>query len=187
MAFRFHWDPEKARANLKKHGVSFEEAATVFGDTLALIEVGEDLTFGCGECHSGTHHPFVEEWSESGHGNLQESPAGRPECASCHTAQAALTAFGERADYAEKGGEALPLVCAVCHDPHGGTNNPAEFHEGQLRFPVRNAPSIEEHLCAQCHDRRAQPANSSYGLSPHAPEAAMLEGDAGWFPPGTAT
>ena len=36
MAFRFHWDPEKARVNLAKHGVSFEEAATVFGDPLAL-------------------------------------------------------------------------------------------------------------------------------------------------------
>jgi len=28
----FEWDPEKARANVRKHGVSFEEAATVFGD-----------------------------------------------------------------------------------------------------------------------------------------------------------
>ena len=37
MAFRFHWDPHKARANLKKHGVSFEEAATVFGDPLGYI------------------------------------------------------------------------------------------------------------------------------------------------------
>jgi uncharacterized DUF497 family protein len=39
MAFRFHWDPAKARANLKKHGVSFEEAATVFGDPLSLTLV----------------------------------------------------------------------------------------------------------------------------------------------------
>ena len=28
------WDPEKAAANLVKHGVSFDEASTVFGDTL---------------------------------------------------------------------------------------------------------------------------------------------------------
>jgi uncharacterized DUF497 family protein len=27
---RFEWDPQKARGNLKKHGVSFEEASTVF-------------------------------------------------------------------------------------------------------------------------------------------------------------
>ncbi len=31
----FEWDPRKARNNLRKHGVSFEEAATVFGDPLA--------------------------------------------------------------------------------------------------------------------------------------------------------
>jgi uncharacterized DUF497 family protein len=32
---RFEWDPRKAEANLRKHGVSFDEAATVFGDPLA--------------------------------------------------------------------------------------------------------------------------------------------------------
>jgi len=32
---RFEWDPRKATANLGKHGVSFEEASTVFGDPLA--------------------------------------------------------------------------------------------------------------------------------------------------------
>ena len=31
----FEWDPAKAAANLEKHGVSFEEASTVFGDPLA--------------------------------------------------------------------------------------------------------------------------------------------------------
>jgi uncharacterized DUF497 family protein len=34
---RFEWDPRKALSNLGKHGVSFEEAATVFGDPLGLI------------------------------------------------------------------------------------------------------------------------------------------------------
>ncbi len=33
---QFEWDSKKARANLSKHGVSFEEALTVFGDPLAL-------------------------------------------------------------------------------------------------------------------------------------------------------
>ncbi len=32
----FSWDARKALGNLKKHGVSFEEAATVFGDPDAL-------------------------------------------------------------------------------------------------------------------------------------------------------
>ncbi|GET37421.1 BrnT family toxin [Microseira wollei] len=33
----FEWDEAKAAANLKKHGVSFEEAKTVFDNPLAVI------------------------------------------------------------------------------------------------------------------------------------------------------
>lgn len=32
----YEWDQVKAKANLSKHGVSFEEAATVFLDPLAI-------------------------------------------------------------------------------------------------------------------------------------------------------
>jgi len=32
----FEWDLDKARKNLAKHGVSFDEAITVFGDPLAV-------------------------------------------------------------------------------------------------------------------------------------------------------
>ena len=35
MSLSFEWDQEKAGSNLRKHGVSFEEASTVFGDTLS--------------------------------------------------------------------------------------------------------------------------------------------------------
>jgi uncharacterized protein len=34
---KFEWDESKATANFKKHGVSFEEATTVFRNVLALI------------------------------------------------------------------------------------------------------------------------------------------------------
>jgi uncharacterized DUF497 family protein len=37
LALRFEWDPQKAAANLTKHAVTFEEAATVFGDPLGRI------------------------------------------------------------------------------------------------------------------------------------------------------
>ncbi len=43
---RFEWDPEKATANLRKHGVSFEEAATVFGDPLAQTYEDPDASSG---------------------------------------------------------------------------------------------------------------------------------------------
>jgi hypothetical protein len=32
----YEWDSRKAKANIRKHGVSFEEAATVFLDPLAI-------------------------------------------------------------------------------------------------------------------------------------------------------
>ncbi|HET9235271.1 MAG TPA: BrnT family toxin [Candidatus Eisenbacteria bacterium] len=32
---QFEWDPQKAARNLQEHGVSFEDAASVFGDPLA--------------------------------------------------------------------------------------------------------------------------------------------------------
>ncbi len=32
----FEWDPRKARQNFEKHGVSFEEATSVFFDTLSV-------------------------------------------------------------------------------------------------------------------------------------------------------
>lgn len=33
---KFEWDPEKAAANVKKHGVEFSEAMTVFADPLEI-------------------------------------------------------------------------------------------------------------------------------------------------------
>jgi len=36
MEFDFEWDPTKAASNLLKHGVAFEQAATVLLDALAL-------------------------------------------------------------------------------------------------------------------------------------------------------
>jgi uncharacterized DUF497 family protein len=36
MALTFEWDEEKATANMRKHGVSFDEAKTVFNDPLAM-------------------------------------------------------------------------------------------------------------------------------------------------------
>ena len=37
MSYRFEWDDNKARSNLIDHGVSFDEASTVFEDSLAKI------------------------------------------------------------------------------------------------------------------------------------------------------
>jgi uncharacterized DUF497 family protein len=37
MSLKFEWDEDKAEANKKKHRTTFEEAATVFEDPLAVI------------------------------------------------------------------------------------------------------------------------------------------------------
>ncbi len=50
--FRFEWDDQKATSNLSKHGVSFDEAVTVFGD-------GQALTF------SDTDHSEFEDRSRT--------------------------------------------------------------------------------------------------------------------------
>lgn len=53
----FEWDARKASANAKKHGVTFPEAATIFGDKLAITYDDPDrsadehrfVTFGMSE------------------------------------------------------------------------------------------------------------------------------------------
>jgi uncharacterized protein len=42
----FEWDEEKAEKNVTKHGVSFEEAQTVFIDPLAIIGPDPDHSSG---------------------------------------------------------------------------------------------------------------------------------------------
>ncbi len=54
MTFKFTWDTAKARSNLAKHGVSFEEAVTVFGDRLApvaedAVDAGRTILLGMSE------------------------------------------------------------------------------------------------------------------------------------------
>ncbi|MEI6385427.1 MAG: BrnT family toxin [Spirochaetota bacterium] len=47
----FEWDPSKAEANLRKHGVSFERAAFVFSDRLNITLLDH--------VHSGTETRWV--------------------------------------------------------------------------------------------------------------------------------
>ena len=52
MALEFEWDPAKAEANLKDHGVSFDEATTVFRDTLSITISDPD--------HSDSEDRFID-------------------------------------------------------------------------------------------------------------------------------
>jgi uncharacterized DUF497 family protein len=46
MKYNFDWDDEKAKTNLKKHRVDFDEASTVFGDPLFISFLDEEHSIG---------------------------------------------------------------------------------------------------------------------------------------------
>ena len=46
MGYVFEWDPKKAETNARKHGVTFDEACTAFGDPLAVLMPDPDHSFG---------------------------------------------------------------------------------------------------------------------------------------------
>lgn len=152
-------------------------------------------TTGCAECHSGTHHPFAEEWKQTRHATAfrrayngttataPEVPGGpRAACQACHIGQRALEAWGVNTNYNEKAqgqtaATGLGVTCAVCHDPHGSPN------KGNLRFAV-DSRDPDANLCMKCHLRRSVPDFSGSQNSPHSPQGPMLLGTAGWWPPG---
>ena len=154
------------------------------------VSFSDDASDGCAECHQGSHHPFAEEWSQSGHAapvgfvvsRAVSDPAHYGTCLACHTAQGALEAWGVVDEYQEAEdpvSDHLGIVCAVCHDPHGSENT------AQLRFPIDEAKQ-EVNLCMKCHHKRAEPELEAATLrGPHSPEGPLLLGEgAGWIPPG---
>ncbi len=162
------------------HGAGLQHVEGVGQGTLIrpLAKLSMAGTGNCGDCHSGTHQPFVEEWSASRHATINASRVSNATCAGCHEGRAALLRWGVDVNFVEKANptDYQPVAaCAVCHDPHG-SGNPS-----QLRFPV-TSQDPDQNLCMKCHNRRSEPEIGT--SSPHAPQGAMLLGFAGWRPPG---
>ncbi|MGK7877346.1 MAG: BrnT family toxin [Xenococcaceae cyanobacterium] len=71
MSLNFEWNEQKATANLKKHGVSFREAAKVFNDPFFIVL--EDTLHSTGECrfiiigHSQRQRLLVVVYTERGY------------------------------------------------------------------------------------------------------------------------
>jgi hypothetical protein len=42
MKINFEWDDEKAKANFRKHGISFDEATTVFMDSFSITKYDQE-------------------------------------------------------------------------------------------------------------------------------------------------
>lgn len=149
---------------------------------LALLDVGVAGTFGCGECHSGAHRPFVDEWNASRHGEGANAPIVRnwEGCPPCHEGKGALEAFGVNTSYLEltDPDATMGVTCAVCHDPH------STGIEHQLRFPV-DSRDTDTNLCMKCHQNQAVPDPGS-SRGPHSPQGPLLlgvVGTVGWTPP----
>jgi len=88
----FEWDPGKARQNRRKHRVSFQEAATVFGDPLAVTYSDPD--------HSLSEQRFITVGMSSAGRTLMVAHADRDE--SIRIISARKTAQREREHYEEK-------------------------------------------------------------------------------------
>lgn len=141
----------------------------------------DDPESSCASCHTGTHHPFVEQWKLSRHSQTRSgTPTTNATCRSCHEGKTALLRFsGQDPSFLDKGDTSpWPTTCTVCHDPHAA-RNPA-----QLRLSASTSDP-EQNLCMQCHMRRVEPAGgSAQGNAPHGPQGAVLIGTAGYRPAG---
>ena len=142
----------------------------------------------CITCHSGTHHPFEQDFLMAGH-NFDPSTAahgapGRAGCNVCHSGDGFIEKYD--ADFTWEG-DPQPVSCAACHDPHE-TENPYQIRTlDSYTSVVANGESHEivvtgnGQLCVQCHharrgpDDQVVPGYSRFG--PHSsPQGDMIAG-----------
>lgn len=174
------------------HGPGYQHVQSPSRENVPLASIKADtgLTTGCGECHTGEHNPFIEEWKESAHGSgpafdyisthVGTNPAYAT-CLPCHEGRQAIAVkFGDASNYVEKADAAKyqRIVCAVCHNPHGSAN------EHQLRAPV-GSPTTDN-LCVSCHSRAGTPVPPTT-RGPHGAQGLLvIDQNVGWIPPGFA-
>ena len=180
------------------HGPASAHPANPGGGTIEVSFAAEN----CGQCHEGSHHPYLSEWEASPH-NFDESGAhGAPVnggCQGCHEGVEAaerlsgdLSEFYGGAPYGSAPRDTTDhpiagIVCSTCHDPHND-ENPGQLRttaDVQLVTANGESPIITDggsgKLCMQCHHARrgpdAQISNGYDHFGPHAnPQADMMAG-----------
>lgn len=164
------------------HGAGGDHAGDPINDAFKpAIDISADV---CGACHQDTHHPNFEQWSESGHSQINETVVADlleggdfvNNCGLCHSGDVFYQVNVRGATVAPDafvgltGADLTPISCAVCHDPHAQTGNAARPDEGrdfQLRYRQVASPTpsntIEDvtnpqrfNLCGQCHHDRGR-------------------------------
>jgi len=139
----------------------------------------------CAGCHQSEHHPHSEEWSESGHANIESAVASGivagsstyvQNCGLCHSGdifyevQVEGGTVANDAFVGKQTSDLAAITCAACHNPHRRTGNAAQPDEGrdfQLRYPEVATPTATNsiaaatdrtrfNLCGQCHHSRGR-------------------------------
>ncbi len=157
----------------------------------------------CGSCHEGAHHPYLDEWQNSLHGQALSNAhaATNGSCQGCHegVASAMRLATSDVAFYGGGGtvrdtlnyhgingnltasieAPFAPISCQVCHNPHSAEN------VGQLRT-VKPVTLISDsvvtgagagQLCLQCHHSRHSAAEQVAAGDAHFGPHPSTQGD----------
>jgi hypothetical protein len=171
----------------------------------SAIEASYDVMV-CGQCHEGTHHPYLSEWEASPHSfEVGEEWKGEfsSSCWGCHEGVAgAKRLSGDLSTFYGSGAvstrpdttiaPAGPINCQTCHDSHSAENM------GQLRTVAdvvlvtsnEETPIITEggtgKLCMQCHHARrgheTQVPNGRSHFGTHSsPQADMIAAKSGYL------
>jgi hypothetical protein len=181
------------------HGPASEHIYNMSADLIQVDFSAEN----CGQCHEGTHHPYLSEWKNSPHAFDAEESEGATNgsCQGCHegvasaarlSSESALAGFFGGEPYGTAARDTFnsplqPIVCSTCHDPHTA-DNPAQLRTvADIYLVTANgeSPVITEggsgKLCMQCHHARRGPEsqieNGYEYFGPHAnPQADMMAG-----------
>jgi hypothetical protein len=182
------------------HGPSTDHATTA-----DKKKVNVSLEGGvCNQCHDAPKkHSIGLFWRESAHSNMpmSGSQGNRSACWPCHNGSAFViwtNAWNEgrqttTADTAKVDANWKSMSCAVCHDPHGNTNQYSiRFMKNDSLangFKIPTGLGGTGRLCMNCHKGRANyttTVQTQFGrfnsrFYPHySSQADMLFGQQGW-------
>ncbi|HOW65668.1 MAG TPA: multiheme c-type cytochrome [Candidatus Paceibacterota bacterium] len=152
----------------------------------------------CGGCHQDFHHPYYEEWSQSGHGFVSEDvaesmitggEARMNSCGPCHSGAVRMALLkGEPLPTGEEAAK-TPITCAVCHDPHVKTPNGSQLRNPKFSYDFysyRTSTNFasqynpEINICGQCHNARGATWKDTSRYPHYSPQYNMLLGNIGF-------
>jgi len=157
----------------------------------------------CARCHDRLpEQTFVHEWRQAKHSktisNKVNGPEKRAECARCHSAQgfyygnfAIARPHSTRTAILNCCETTQPITCQACHNPMRATPHKQIYRFGRMKTGSGLSLDLAgaAALCATCHNADNDPSVPSTlteRLAPHAPQADLTYGRAGFSLPTSA-